>query len=50
MRELGWIEERGGEERRRTHGITRHGRAILNAELARLTELLRIARPAMGKP
>jgi DNA-binding PadR family transcriptional regulator len=51
MRELGWIEERGEEERRRTYGITRQGRAILNAELRRLTDLLAMARPATaGKP
>jgi DNA-binding PadR family transcriptional regulator len=49
MRALGWIrEENENEERRRTHGITKDGRAILAAELARLERLLTQARPAVA--
>jgi DNA-binding PadR family transcriptional regulator len=50
MRELGWIVETGGGEgRRRTYEITREGRALLEAEIARLERLLRQARPALAK-
>ena len=49
MRALGWIEEADdGEERRRTHRITREGRAVLRAEAARLEQLLALARPAVA--
>lgn len=49
MRALGWIEESGdGEQRRRTHRITREGRAVLGAEAARLERLLALARPAVA--
>lgn len=49
MRALGWIEDtEDGEERRRTHRITRAGREVLGAEVARLEELLAQARPAVA--
>lgn len=49
MRELGWIEEAGGDdERRRVHRITERGRAIVRAELARLERLLVHAKPALA--
>jgi DNA-binding PadR family transcriptional regulator len=49
MRALGWIEEADdGEERRRTQRITREGRAVLGAEVARLERLLEFARPAVA--
>lgn len=50
MRGEGWIEESpesSGDARRRTHRITAVGRALLNAELARLERLLQQARPAL---
>jgi len=49
MREEGWVDEREGEsERRRTHQITPHGRAVLRAEVERLDRLVSYARPALG--
>ena len=49
MRELGWIEEADqGGDRRRVHRITKTGRAIVAAELARLERLLAQARPALA--
>ena len=49
MRALRWIEEEeGGDERRRTHRITRSGRAVLAAEVGRLERLLAQARPAVA--
>lgn len=50
MRDLAWIEEAGNAGgRRRTHRITRTGRAILRAELERLERLLAQARPAVAE-
>lgn len=50
MRALGWIrEEDDSEERRRTHRLTKEGRAILAAELCRLERLLAQARPAVAE-
>jgi DNA-binding PadR family transcriptional regulator len=49
MRALKWIEEAvDGEERRRTHRITRTGRSVLTAEVRRLERLLAQARPAVA--
>ena len=49
MRENGWIQEaESAEERRRVHEITRSGRQLLDAELARLERLLGQARPALA--
>lgn len=51
MREEGWIEDSpdtDGDPRRRTHRITRTGRRVLDAELARLERLLGQARPALA--
>jgi DNA-binding PadR family transcriptional regulator len=48
MRALGWIEEATEtSERRRTHRVTRTGRAVLAAEVGRLERLLVQARPAV---
>ncbi len=49
MRSLAWIEDLDDEAgRRRTHRITREGRAVLKAELGRLERLLADARPAVA--
>jgi len=49
MRGLGWIQDEDDDEgRRRTHRITRRGRAVLAAELARLEELLAHTRPSVA--
>ena len=49
LRALGWIDEAdGADERRRTHRITKDGRAVLRAELGRLEALLAQARPAVS--
>jgi DNA-binding PadR family transcriptional regulator len=51
MRRDGWIREvetDGGDERRRTYGITRRGQSILSREVERLERLLRDVRPALA--
>ena len=49
MRELGWVEERAGDSpRRRIHGITELGRAVLRAELDRLRRLLDQVSPSLA--
>jgi DNA-binding PadR family transcriptional regulator len=50
MKGLGWIQEaqKSTAERRRTYEITRRGRSLLAAELARLELLLEQARPAVA--
>lgn len=50
MRTAGWVEEctPDPDDRRRTHGITPLGVAVLDAELRRLERLVQRARPAMG--
>jgi len=48
MRDRDWVEELEDEGRRRTHRITRVGRAVLEAELDRLERLLADARPAVA--
>jgi DNA-binding PadR family transcriptional regulator len=53
MRRDGWIEEAetpdDADGRRRTYAITRPGRQLLRAELARLERLLVQARPALAR-
>ncbi len=51
MRRVGWIREveaEDGDDRRRTYGITSHGRAILRGEVDRLERLLREVQPALA--
>ena len=48
MRARDWIEDLDEDGRRRTHRITRAGRAVLKAELGRLERLLADARPAVA--
>ena len=48
MRSKGWIEDVGADQdNRRTHAITKHGRSVLAAEVARLEQLLSQTRPAL---
>jgi DNA-binding PadR family transcriptional regulator len=45
MRNEGWIQEiDAGDPRRRTYRLTRRGRSVVQAEAARLTEALRLAK------
>lgn len=50
MRSAGWVEECDVEEddRRRTHGLTARGAAVLRAEIRRLDRLVKGVRPALG--
>lgn len=50
MARLGWIRkaEAAADSRRRTYEITRAGREVVSAELARLERLLSQARPAVS--
>lgn len=50
MSGLGWIRPADDTDgRRRTYAITAEGRALLAAELARLEQLLRQAKPAVAR-
>lgn len=45
MRSDGWIQEiDSGDPRRRSYRLTRRGRGVAQAEAARLTEVLRLAK------
>jgi DNA-binding PadR family transcriptional regulator len=45
MRMEGWIQEiDSGDPRRRSYRLTRRGRSVVQAEAARLTEALRLAK------
>jgi DNA-binding PadR family transcriptional regulator len=45
MRTEGWIQEiDSGDPRRRSYRLTRRGRSVVQAEAARLTEALRLAK------
>lgn len=51
MRRDGWIEDvavADADDRRRTYGITRRGRSILQREVERLERLLSDVRPALA--
>jgi len=50
MRASGWVDEVEDPEgdRRRTHGLTDRGEAVLHAEIRRLERLVSHARPATG--
>ena len=49
MSGLGWIRQTSqGDSRRRIYEVTRAGRAVLAAELARLESLLAHVRPALA--
>lgn len=49
MRRDGWIAEAdSSEDRKKTFGLTREGRAVLNAEIVRLEHLLARARPGLA--
>lgn len=50
MKQLDWIRhtDASEESRRRTYEITRHGKAVLAAELARLDRVLEHARLALA--
>lgn len=53
MRADGWIDEvenRAGDDRRRTYRITTKGRAILRTEVQRLESLLRGLHPSLAGP
>ena len=46
--EKGWIETAGGDDRRKLYVITPEGRRALEAELARLTELVSIGQEILA--
>jgi DNA-binding PadR family transcriptional regulator len=50
MANAGWLEEVGGEGRRRVYRITSAGRGVLDDELRRLDEIVSFARDAALMP